>query len=1215
MKKFRWLVALSIILSLGSGYSSRASTVTVPTANTSVTNGTGIAITNIAPPTNPTSSVSSVGVTLKWTDNSSNEQFFLIKRASSATLTWETLNKVQTNETYYIDNANLISGQNYKYQILACQSLDICSTPTYLYVFYSAPSATSPTQGTGSTAASPTVSATPVPPTPPSLLGQATTPLTNMIYLKWQDNSTDETHFFLEKRTANSLTWTQVARPGANSGTLGSYTDALSIAPATGYYYRLQACKEGSGCSAYAESPLITTPADRDTLAPSAPTNLSASLNTDGTIKLTWVASKDNVGILKYEIYKNGAFLESTPNTSFLDTSSNTSANQYYVIAFDAMQNKSQTSNLAYSPVPGTTTYTAPQTPTPITDPIITTSSTQTTNPTFPQAGTVNTIAVPTTTVTKPPVLIQPITSSTVQDQTLVKPIQDISPPTAPTNLTVTVTNLGLNLNWNPSTDDQEIYGYKVYRNDTLIYVTKETTKTDSFLVKGKIYTYYVVAVDTSGKISEASNKADGMFPVPTEPAINKQSTIKGQILDTDGNPVSNAVLHIWNSNNDFYIPSDLQGNFSFDAPEGNYKTEYILPSSRADLIKSDIGFTSLIAGEIRIFAEPIELTKNYEKNLVGSVNLPNGEPITDALVSALNRATNQWVSTSTDSTGSFKLGLSSGSWYVNIKPQDTTQNRWLPDQTEKNIIFTDNLSKETKTASFVVKPAPVKVRVKLVNDAGEPVENAGASIENVSGAATLANVNYNKSDVNGYVYFWVVPGKYIIRGFSPLSDLINPDDVNFAFSTGAEHEIVLKFKAKQAARGIVSGTVALTDGTSIDGAEVWGWSESGQQTKTQTDSNGNFFFTTLPNDTWHVSAVKVLEGFPYRSADTIIKVGGLSGKIDLKLFKPKVQLPQIAQVKEEAKNPIIVKASNGAAVYVPSNAAVSSTQSTASSTLIVTIEAKVEAPTRANTRVIGNSYDVTIADDKGKEINKFDNDLEITLPYTDEMLKESGINDSAIVPSYYDEDTGVWVRVKDFVINKQKKVVILKIKHLTIIALVAPADSTPPAPPTKLSYAVRNLGSVTLSWTNPVADFHHVKIYRTEKKNSSSWTLLNDLVTASTYKDTGLKKITYYYHLKTVDASGNESQKTLSASVNAAKVNVVVKIPSGLKLGSSGESVKLLQETLIKAGLLPSDLVVSGKFDKATQTAVKLFQKKNKLSQVGSVGPATAAALNKLIK
>lgn len=63
------------------------------------------------------------------------------------------------------------------------------------------------------------------------------------------------------------------------------------------------------------------------------------------------------------------------------------------------------------------------------------------------------------------------------------------------------------------------------------------------------------------------------------------------------------------------------------------------------------------------------------------------------------------------------------------------------------------------------------------------------------------------------------------------------------------------------------------------------------------------------------------------------------------------------------------------------------------------------------------------------------------------------------------------------------------------------------------------------------------------------------------------------------------------------------------LELGKSGDDVKDLQQLLIDNGCYTGE--VTGKFDKATATAVKSFQRVNRLTVDGKAGKATMARLN----
>jgi len=64
------------------------------------------------------------------------------------------------------------------------------------------------------------------------------------------------------------------------------------------------------------------------------------------------------------------------------------------------------------------------------------------------------------------------------------------------------------------------------------------------------------------------------------------------------------------------------------------------------------------------------------------------------------------------------------------------------------------------------------------------------------------------------------------------------------------------------------------------------------------------------------------------------------------------------------------------------------------------------------------------------------------------------------------------------------------------------------------------------------------------------------------------------------------------------------------LSVGSIGDDVKELQKRLTAEGLYKG--AITGKFGAQTRDAVKAYQKKNRLTQLGTVGPSTRALLNK---
>jgi len=69
------------------------------------------------------------------------------------------------------------------------------------------------------------------------------------------------------------------------------------------------------------------------------------------------------------------------------------------------------------------------------------------------------------------------------------------------------------------------------------------------------------------------------------------------------------------------------------------------------------------------------------------------------------------------------------------------------------------------------------------------------------------------------------------------------------------------------------------------------------------------------------------------------------------------------------------------------------------------------------------------------------------------------------------------------------------------------------------------------------------------------------------------------------------------------------------LRIGIRGEDVKLLQELLKTDPAIYPEGLVTGYFGSLTEKAVRKFQKKFGIDQVGEVGPITRAQINRLLK
>lgn len=160
----------------------------------------------------------------------------------------------------------------------------------------------------------------------------------------------------------------EVSRNGQAVGTTAStqYTDG-GLPADTAYSYTVVAVDNaGNRSAATAQVAASTLPAvkpEEDAAAPSRPSGLTAGNVTTSAATLAWTASTDNVGVTKYEVYRNGQLIGTTVSLTFSDSGlSASTAYSYAVAALDAAGNRSAESAAltvttkaeTTSPAPGT---------------------------------------------------------------------------------------------------------------------------------------------------------------------------------------------------------------------------------------------------------------------------------------------------------------------------------------------------------------------------------------------------------------------------------------------------------------------------------------------------------------------------------------------------------------------------------------------------------------------------------------------------------------------------------------------------------------------------------------------------------------------------------------------------------------------------------------------------------------------------------------------
>lgn len=627
--------------------------------------------------------------------------------------------------------------------------------------------------------------------------------------------------------------------------------------------------------------------------------------------------------------------------------------------------------------------------------------------------------------------------------------------------------------------------------------------------------------------------------PAPT-PVPMVDATLIGTVYDTQGKPVSGAWYYVFK--NDYSVKfngsADSNGSFRLTVPAGSYTVEVFPPSTSPGLLKPPPQSFSVSGGETKYLTFKFE---SVIKTITGTVMFSNGQPVTNAGVRAYSQTTGQSVETAVDSSGRYTLTVSGGKWEISVWPKESSIN-WYFSGPYPVVEFNQDASNETRTINFSIPNSGAKLLVRTLNDQGAVLPFSGVIVDVVSAGSYIPGKTsqpfFQKSDGNGLAAFDLKPEGYYIRAFpSDDSSYINPPEQFIFVNSGETKEIKLVFRRKEIAATLsAKGTTKLDDGRPVD-AFVWAWSEKGGFASVRSGLNGDFSLQLTPDEKWHIGAGKEFGGFPYKSSDIVISVANTAVSVEIVLSKfSEAPFPKPVITTSGVGQQVVTQTTDGAKLVVPPNAVADP----GVSAITVEVKPTIEAPSQAGARIIGTAYDVTVKNPAGQELKQFGKEVEITLPYNESDIKSQGLTEDSISPSYYDESTGTWVRPDNYTVDKEKNIIIVRVKHLTRYAIVAAADITPPADVTNVSSLALGGGKIKLSWINPTKDFSHVKIYRSETAASLGKIAASE-VTGNEYTDeTGLVNgTTYYYTVRSVDPAGNESSTTKQTLVKAIGTSI----------------------------------------------------------------------------
>lgn len=638
---------------------------------------------------------------------------------------------------------------------------------------------------------------------------------------------------------------------------------------------------------------------------------------------------------------------------------------------------------------------------------------------------------------------------------------------------------------------------------------------------------------------------------------------------------------------------------------------------------------------------------ETHTKKITGTVSFPNDTLVTDAEIGAYNKSTGTWLSKEVASDGRYTLLLSYGTWELKVRPKSSVGATWSGPSPVDSVSFSSENSDETIAKNFIVAPLSSHITV-VVNDelTQQPISGIGVVIDTVSSSqkdsSLLSSERKIKTEITntyGSATISSQLGTYFIRVAIPESlNYQGIEERSVTLLSGETKTIAVRLKKVTPSTTSVISGVTKFDNETPTSAYVYAWSDNGDSEHTVSSNvTGAFSLTLSANKTWHLSAHKDSGTQSYKTTEILLDTSTSTNPLNLVFsMEDTTVLPEPVLTKKTSSDQVTLIVKDGASFSLPPNAV------TETGPINVEVKPTTEALSYSSSQVVSTVYDITVKNTDGVALTKLSSEAEIVIPYDEAELAAQGVSIESMVPSYFDENLGAWISVPKFTINKEKKVVVLHVDHLTRFALIASADVTPPPSPTNIVADYATPQDIKITWANPLSDFHHSKIYKSLSPGVLGDVIATEVLTNSfTDKTYTINGKTYYYTVRAVDRAGNESSnlnqvllvaKGDSTLLANKRTDNSLLLPPGqtstgqasrvLIIGKRGSDVTELQKFLKKEGFYPKGRI-TGYFGPMTKKAVQRFQTKYASeiltpngfrSATGMVGTATRQKMNEII-
>jgi protocatechuate 3,4-dioxygenase beta subunit len=331
--------------------------------------------------------------------------------------------------------------------------------------------------------------------------------------------------------------------------------------------------------------------------------------------------------------------------------------------------------------------------------------------------------------------------------------------------------------------------------------------------------------------------------------------TVTGTIVYNTNQPLADTFVLATpivdgfpDTNNSQFTYTDEFGTFTFDALTAGEYTLDVEPYCLGDALPlHNYTFTvPATSAPVSLGQIPLPVPN---KHIQGSLTLAGTpDPVADALIEAYNHTTGQYVCATTDSTGSYNMGVDGGSWDVSVQQQVGAD--WMFTQPPTVVTFADDTSNETIVADLQVEPVDATLVGRVLGPDGNPLPlpsgipastpiNYWASIDIWN--EDTGSYNYVFINTDGTFEMPVVAGRYTLDVWleqSSYPDLSGPPTQIVEVGTELVDLGDLRVSARDKR---IAGVVRDDQSQGIESAYVQAYDTEGRYTSQQTDGNGNY--------------------------------------------------------------------------------------------------------------------------------------------------------------------------------------------------------------------------------------------------------------------------------------------------------------------------------------------------------------------------------------